>query len=97
MERKQSAQPKSEKQGDYWNMKVTDADFSARVQNASYTGAIETIGELVQKTEEELLLKRHTFGKKGVRQVKEVLATMEMWLGMTYDEYKARLHPSSLL
>lgn len=94
LERREKVNPNPEIQVDYWNLKVEDAKFNARIKNSCYTGAIDTIGELAQKTREELLHKRYTFGKKGVRDVIKMLASMEMWLGMTYEQYQAKISKS---
>ena len=46
---------------------------------------IQTIGELVQKTEQEML-KTKNFGRKSLNEIKEILASMGLSLGMRIDE-----------
>ena len=45
----------------------------------------QTIGELVQKTEPEML-KTKNFGRKSLNEIKEILAQMGLSLGMKIDE-----------
>ncbi len=46
---------------------------------------IATIGELIQKTEAEML-KTKNFGRKSLNEIKEILAQMGLSLGMKIDE-----------
>jgi len=45
---------------------------------------IRTIGELVQKTESEIL-KTKNFGRKSLNEIKEILQQMGLTLGMQVD------------
>ena len=45
-----------------------------------------SVGELVQKTESEML-KTKNFGRKSLKEIKEILATMGLSLGMKLDNY----------
>jgi DNA-directed RNA polymerase subunit alpha len=47
---------------------------------------LQTIGELVQKTEAEML-KTKNFGRKSLNEIKEILASMGLGLGMKIDEH----------
>ena len=47
---------------------------------------IRTIGELVQKTEVEML-KTKNFGRKSLNEIKEILTTMGLSLGMKLDDW----------
>ena len=47
---------------------------------------IQTIGELVQKTEAEML-KTKNFGRKSLNEIKEILSSMGLSLGMKIDEH----------
>ena len=48
--------------------------------------SIQTIGELVQKTEAEML-KTKNFGRKSLNEIKEILANMGLSLGMKIDNW----------
>src|SRR5258708_37273915 len=56
-------------------------DEKPLIKNAN----IQTIGELVQKTEAEML-KTKNFGRKSLNEIKEILGTMGLSLGMKIDE-----------
>jgi DNA-directed RNA polymerase subunit alpha len=56
------------------------------LQNANIT----LIGELVQKTEQDML-KTKNFGRKSLKEIKEILATMGLGLGMKFDSWSAML------
>ena len=55
-----------------------------RSANCLQNANIKLIGELVQKTEAEML-KTKNFGRKSLREIKEILATMGLSLGMKLD------------
>jgi DNA-directed RNA polymerase subunit alpha len=56
-----------------------------RSYNCLKNANIQTIGELVQKTEAEML-KTKNFGRKSLNEIKEILAQMGLSLGMRIDE-----------
>jgi DNA-directed RNA polymerase subunit alpha len=66
------------------NRSVEELELSLRAQNCLKNASIRTIGELVQKTEAEML---HTkcFGRKSLNEIKEALARMGFALGMPSD------------
>ncbi len=57
-----------------------------RSYNCLKNANIQTIGELVQKTEAEML-KTKNFGRKSLNEIKEILAQMGLSLGMKIDEH----------
>jgi DNA-directed RNA polymerase subunit alpha len=63
------------------NTPVTDLDLSVRASNCLESAKIATVAELVQKTEDDLLGVR-SFGKTSLREVKSVLESMGLSLGM---------------
>ena len=63
------------------NRSVEELELSVRSYNCLKNANIQTIGELVQKTEPEML-KTKNFGRKSLNEIKEVLATMNLHLGM---------------
>ena len=60
---------------------------SSRVRsyNCLKNANIQTIGDLVQKTEAEMLRTKN-FGRKSLNEIKEILAQMGLSLGMKIDE-----------
>jgi DNA-directed RNA polymerase subunit alpha len=60
---------------------VDELELSVRSYNCLKKTSIETIGELVQKTEAEML-KTKNFGRKSLNEIKEILKTMGLSLGM---------------
>ena len=64
---------------------VEELELSVRSYNCQKNANISTIRELVQKTEPEML-KTKNFGRKSLNEIKEILATMGLTLGMKFDE-----------
>jgi DNA-directed RNA polymerase subunit alpha len=63
---------------------VDELELSVRSANCLQNANIKLIGELVQKTEADML-KTKNFGRKSLREIKEILATMNLQLGMKLD------------
>ena len=63
---------------------VDELELSVRSYNCLKNADIKTIGELVQRTEAEML-KTKNFGRKSLNEIKEILATMGISLGMRID------------
>ena len=57
-----------------------------RSANCLQNANIKYIGELVQKTEDEML-KTKNFGRKSLKEIKEILAEMGLQLGMKLDNW----------
>jgi DNA-directed RNA polymerase subunit alpha len=68
------------------NRSVEELELSVRSYNCLKNANIQTIGELVQKSESEML-KTKNFGRKSLNEIKEILATMGLSLGMRIDEH----------
>jgi DNA-directed RNA polymerase subunit alpha len=66
---------------------VEELELSVRSANCLKNANIKHIGELVQKTEQEML-KTKNFGRKSLNEIKEVLAEMGLKLGMTLEGFK---------
>lgn len=66
--------------------KVDDLELSVRSMNCLRGDNIVYIGDLVQKTENEML-KTPNFGRKSLNEIKEVLAQMGLCLGMQVPEW----------
>ncbi|MCB1195225.1 DNA-directed RNA polymerase subunit alpha [bacterium] len=63
-------------------MSINEIELSVRSANCIASANIATIGELVQKTESEML-KYRNFGKKSLNEIKAILDGMGLKLGMT--------------
>jgi DNA-directed RNA polymerase subunit alpha len=60
---------------------VEEMELSVRSGNCLKTASIKTIGDLVRKTEAEMLRYRN-FGRKSLNEIKEILSEMGLSLGM---------------
>jgi DNA-directed RNA polymerase subunit alpha len=68
---------------------VDELEFSVRSQNCLQNADIKYIGELVQKTEQEML-KTKNFGQKSLNEIKEILRGMGLELGMKLEYFPPR-------
>ena len=64
---------------------VEELELSVRSYNCLKNANIRTIRELVQKSEGEML-KTKNFGRKSLNEIKEILHTMGLSLGMKIDQ-----------
>ena len=62
-------------------MSVSELELSVRSSNCLREARIKTIGDLVRKTEQEMLQYRN-FGKKSLAEIKEILKGMGLSFGM---------------
>ena len=81
-----SDERKPEIRNENLNRSVEELELSVRSYNCLKNANIQTIGELVQKTEAEML-KTKNFGRKSLNEIKEILASMGLSLGMKIDEH----------
>ncbi len=65
---------------------VDELDLSVRAENCLQAANIKYIGDLVQKTEAEML-KTKNFGRKSLKEIKELLGEMGLSLGMRLDNW----------
>ncbi len=63
---------------------VDELELSVRSSNCLKNARIHTIYQLVQKTDSEML-KTKNFGRKSLNEIKEVLASMDLSLGMDLE------------
>src|SRR5215470_10890525 len=63
---------------------VDELELSVRSANCLANANIKYIGDLVQKTESEML-KTKNFGRKSLKEIKEILAEMGLSLGMKLE------------
>ena len=71
---------------EHLNKSVDELELSVRSYNCLKNANIRTIGELVTKTEAEML-KTKNFGRKSLNEIKEILQSMGLSLGMKVDEH----------
>ncbi len=64
---------------------ISELELSVRSSNCLREARIKTIGELVRKTELEML-KYRNFGKKSLAEINKILIEMNLSLGMKIDE-----------
>lgn len=65
---------------------IEDLDLSVRSANCLQNAQIRFIGELVQRTEAEML-KTKNFGRKSLKEIKQVLEELGLELGMNLDNF----------
>jgi DNA-directed RNA polymerase subunit alpha len=65
---------------------VNELELSVRAANCLRNANIRWIGELVQKSEQEML-KTKNFGRKSLNEIKEILQEMGLQLGMKLDNF----------
>jgi DNA-directed RNA polymerase subunit alpha len=70
---------------------VNELELSVRAANCLRNATIRYIGELVQKTEQEML-KTKNFGRKSLNEIKEILQEMGLHLGMKLDSFAPPEH-----
>jgi DNA-directed RNA polymerase subunit alpha len=68
---------------------IEELNFSVRSANCLQSADLRYVGELVQKTENDLL-KTKNFGRKSLNEIKETLHSMGLELGMRLENFPAR-------
>jgi DNA-directed RNA polymerase subunit alpha len=81
--------PDDERMADYFSRSVDELELSVRSYNCLKNAGIRTIGELVQKSEAEML-KTKNFGRKSLNEIKEILQSMNLDFGMKLDDRRVR-------
>ncbi len=81
-----------DKMSEQLNRSVEELELSVRSYNCLKNANIQTIGELVQKTEAEMLRTKN-FGRKSLNEIKEILASMGLSLGMKIDAHGRLVAP----
>jgi len=69
--------------------KIEEIELSVRSANCLENADIKYIGELVQRTEAEMLRTKN-FGRKSLNEIKEILTDMNLGLGMKLEDFPAR-------
>ena len=73
---------------------VDELELSVRSANCLQNANIKLIGELVQKTEAEML-KTKNFGRKSLREIKDILSMMNLQLGMALEGWNPDHRPGA--
>jgi DNA-directed RNA polymerase subunit alpha len=69
--------------------RIEEIELSVRSANCLENADIKYIGELVQKSEAEMLRTKN-FGRKSLNEIKEILGEMGLSLGMRLEEFPTR-------
>jgi DNA-directed RNA polymerase subunit alpha len=83
-----------ELRNDNLNRSVEELELSVRSYNCLKNANIQTIGELIQKSESEMLRTKN-FGRKSLNEIKEILQSMGLSLGMRVDERGNLIAPAA--
>ncbi len=75
------------------NRSVEELELSVRSYNCLKNANIQTIGDLVQKTEAEMLRTKN-FGRKSLNEIKDILAGLGLQFGMKFDSQGRLVTPS---
>ena len=73
-----------EKLKDILGRSVEELELSVRSSNCLRRANIKTLGDLVRRTEQEML-KYRNFGKQSLKEITEILAGMNLYLGMDVE------------
>lgn len=75
--------------------RIEEIELSVRSANCLENADIKYIGELVQRTEAEMLRTKN-FGRKSLNEIKELLTNMGLSLGMRLDDFPSRSELDSM-
>ena len=89
--REEPAERQMNQMNEVLNRSVDEMELSVRSYNCLKNANIGTIGDLVQKTEAEMLRTKN-FGRKSLNEIKEILSGMALGFGMKIDS-QGRLIP----
>ncbi len=70
---------------EHLNRSVEELELSVRSYNCLKNANIQTIGDLVVRSESDML-KTKNFGRKSLNEIKDILVSMGLGLGMRFDE-----------
>ena len=74
---------------------VEELELSVRSSNCLRAAEIKSIGDLVQKTESEML-KYRNFGRKSLKEIQDLLAEMGLSFGMDVTPYYQHKTPATV-
>jgi DNA-directed RNA polymerase subunit alpha len=75
-------------ENEFLNQPVEDLELSVRSANCLKNADINFIGELCQKTDQEML-KTKNFGRKSLNEIKALLAERDLTLGLKFENWVA--------
>jgi len=75
------------------NRSVEELELSVRSYNCLKNANIQTIGDLVQKPEAEMLRTKN-FGRKSLNEIKEILSGLGLGFGMKFDSQGRLVSPA---
>ncbi len=75
------------------NRSVEELELSVRSYNCLKNANIQTIGDLVQKSEAEMLRTKN-FGRKSLNEIKEILQGLGLSFGMRFDSQGRLISPT---
>jgi DNA-directed RNA polymerase subunit alpha len=78
------------------NRSVEELELSVRSYNCLKNANIQTIGDLVQKTEAEMLRTKN-FGRKSLNEIKELLQGLGLGFGMRFDSLGRLVSPAGVV
>jgi len=81
------SQSEADKLNDVLWRSVDELELLVRSANCLQNANIHYIGDLVQRTEAEML-KTKNFGRKSLKEIKEILAQMGLSLGMKIEGWQ---------
>jgi len=81
--------PEDDRLAEYFSRSVDELELSVRSYNCLKNAGIRTIGELVQRTEADML-KTKNFGRKSLNEIREILRSMSLDFGMRVDEKRLK-------
>src|SRR5512133_4168511 len=88
-----SEERKPEIKNENLNRSVEELELSVRSYNCLKNANIQTIGDLVQKSEAEMLRTKN-FGRKSLNEIKEILGGLGLGFGMKIDSQGRLVSPS---
>jgi len=77
------------------NRSVEELELSVRSYNCLKNANIQTIGDLVQKSEAEMLRTKN-FGRKSLNEIKEILSGLGLGFGMKFDSQGRLISPAGV-
>ena len=77
------------------NRSVEELELSVRSYNCLKNANIQTIGDLVQKSEAEMLRTKN-FGRKSLNEIKEILSGLGLSFGMKFDSQGRLISPAGV-
>lgn len=83
-----------ERFNEHLNRSVEELELSVRSYNCLKNANIQTIGDLVVRTEADML-KTKNFGRKSLNEIREILQSMGLSLGMRFDEAGRLIPPDA--